>query len=35
MTVALAQIARELTMSRSELERRSIEAFIELASVGW
>ncbi len=29
MTVALAQIARELTMSRSELERRSLEAFIE------
>ena len=29
MTVAIAQIARELTMSRSELERRSLEAFIE------
>ena len=29
MTVATAQIARELTMSRSELERRSLQAFIE------
>jgi hypothetical protein len=29
MAVAIAQIARELTMSRSELERRSLEAFIE------
>ena len=29
MTVAIAQIARELTMSRSELERRSLDAFIE------
>ena len=29
MTVAIAQIARELTMSRSELERRSLQAFIE------
>ena len=29
MTVAIAQIARELTMTPSELERRSLEAFIE------
>ena len=29
MTVAIAQIAKELTMTRSELERRSLEAFIE------